>query len=157
MSGRYLILIFICALSGCESPKRAQTTPESQQGEQPKIIPRMITAPARTPVIANSASPVFVDYDSAIIKAVQNRWEELLKKSEHRNGEKAGKVIVKFNLRADGSISDLTVANSTLSPDLTKLSEAAIAQSAPFGVWPDEMKAKVDSGFRVLTFTFHYY
>ena len=157
MSRRFVILIFLWVLSGCESPKSAQTATGSQQGEKPKIVPLITAAPARTPDIANSLSPVITDYDTALIKAVQNKWEKLLKNSEYRINQKSGQVTVKFKLHPDGSISELAVAQSTLGADLDKLSQAALAESAPFDPWPDEMKAKVVGNFRELTFTFRYY
>jgi outer membrane biosynthesis protein TonB len=143
-------------MSGCESHQWSQTTTVSQDPEQPKIIPPIAAVPTRKPAIANPPDQVFGDYDSALMKAVQNRWGELLKKSEYRIGEKAGQVVVKFNLHADGTISDLSVAESTLGPDLTKLCQATITEAAPFRPWPAEMKAKVDGDFRELTFKFRY-
>jgi outer membrane biosynthesis protein TonB len=159
MSRRFVILVFLCACTnpGCESPKRSQTSTITQEPEQPEIIPHIAAIPSRKPLVANEPNPVFGNYDSALIKAVQKRWEELLSKPEHPIEEKTGQVVVKFKLHADGSISDIVAVESPLGPQLTELSKAAIAESAPFGPWPDEMKRKVEGDFRELTFTFRYY
>jgi outer membrane biosynthesis protein TonB len=158
MNGRFRILFFLCAcaMSGCESPKWSQATTIGQERDQPKIIPSVSTPPKQPAGKEGLPELSFDPYDSALIKAVQNRWDELLKKSKHPIGEKAGRVVVKFNLHADGSISDIAVPESTLGPDLTALSQAAIAESAPFGPWPKEMRAKIVGDFRELTFTFDY-
>jgi TonB family protein len=104
-------------------------------------------------VVTNSP---FGTYDSALLKAIQNRWEALLRGKGFQVGEQ-GKVVVTFKLQPDGTISDVAVAKTEVNSDLTQLSVSAVKDASPFGAWSDEMRRKIESDFRELTFTFHYY
>jgi outer membrane biosynthesis protein TonB len=64
----------------------------------------------------------FGSYDSALVKAIQNKWEALLKTV--RFGKDVGKVVVRFKLHADGNISDVAVAKSEVNSNLTQLSQS---------------------------------
>lgn len=97
----------------------------------------------------------FGQYDSAVVKAIQNKWEALLKDVQF--GKDVGNVIITFRLHQDGTISDVAIAKTEVNSDLTQLSVSAVKDASPFGAWPDEMRRKIESDFRELTFTFHYY
>jgi outer membrane biosynthesis protein TonB len=105
--------------------------------------------------LAITSSP-FGPYDSALVKAIQHRWDALLRGKDLQFGEQVGKVVASLKLHADGTISDVRVATSDVNPDLTKLSVSAVKDSSPFGPWPYEMRQKIGEDFRELTFTFRY-
>ena len=52
----------------------------------------------------DAAKTVYGDYDRDFIDAVQARWDALLK---NRQDDVAGKVVLEFNLHADGRITDM--------------------------------------------------
>lgn len=131
-------------LEGTVGSGQMTATPVSQTNSQPSAKVQLHQGP-------------FGDYDAALVRAIQNRWEMLLKEREAGFGAgKQGKVTVRFNLHPNGSISNLAVVESTLDSDRTKLSQAAVSESAPFEPWPEKMKRMVGTGSRELTFTFSY-
>jgi TonB family protein len=155
---RLLILILLSAgaLSGCQSPNRpGQTTSGRQESVQSKVIPssaRTVAVPAPTPELVQT-NAVLGPYDSAIVNAIYERWLAL---ARAHFGEQSGRVVVKFKLHGDGSVSDVRVASSNVNAELTQLPVSAVKDISPFRPWPDEMRQKVEGNFRELTFTFPY-
>ena len=101
------------------------------------------------------ASP-FGDYDSRLIYAVQRAWDSLLE-SRHFAGEQTGKVMIRFRLNSDGTISQVTETESTVDSVLSLLCRMAIEHPAPYDPWPNDMRHKIGESYRELTFTFLYY
>ena len=100
-------------------------------------------------------STPFGEYDLRMISAVQERWWALLEE-RHYALERTGKVVLKFRLHGDGSISQMTTAESTVGETLSFTCEAAVMGASPFGRWPSVLKAQALDP-REITFTFHYY
>jgi len=100
-------------------------------------------------------STPFGEYDLRMIAAVQERWWALLEE-RHYALERTGKVVLKFRLHGDGSISQMTTAESTVGETLSFTCEAAVMGASPFGRWPSVLKAQALDP-REITFTFHYY
>jgi len=100
-------------------------------------------------------STPFGEYDLRMIAAVQERWWTLLEE-RHYALERTGKVVLKFRLHGDGSISQMTTAESTVGETLSFTCEAAVMGASPFGRWPSVLKAQALDP-REITFTFHYY
>jgi len=156
MSTRCLLIITIacCVLSGCENPKYSEVPPPTPE-------PRLGVAPPPT----NSsplkfagdpkADPVLAAYDRPMIQAIQRRWYKLLDE-QHTQGLPQGQVALKFRLHADGTISHVVVAKSTVDAAHAQLAEEALGAAAPFAAWPDEMMQKVKGDYRVVTFSFYY-
>jgi TonB family protein len=125
---------------------------------EPRIIPRATPAPTaqvRKPDLVK-INPTFGPYDSALVKAIQKRWESLLLGKELQFGGQMGQVVVTFKLHPDGTISDVAVTKSEVNSDLTQLSVSAVKDASPFGPWSDEMRQKIKGNFRELTFKFEY-
>ena len=101
------------------------------------------------------SATAFGAYDAAIIAAVQNQWYQLL---DDRNyaGERTGRVTVKFHLNADGSISEMSFVENTVDLALGLLCQSAIKTPAPYAPWPLDMRHKIGSDYREVTFTFFY-
>ena len=97
----------------------------------------------------------FGDYDRAIIEAVTQRWYDLLDNLS-AEGYRHGRVMVKFRLNYDGTISDMQTMENTVGDLLSLLCVKAVQEPAPFEKWPREMRLMVDRDYRELTFTFYY-
>jgi len=110
---------------------------------------------ALTPSLDVKASPFGV-YDQRFIEAVTQRWYDLLD-SQNYALDRQGKVIVRFHLNYDGTISDMTVLQNTVGELLGTVCEDAVHDPAPFQVWPEEMRRTIGKTYREITFTFYYY
>jgi hypothetical protein len=97
----------------------------------------------------------FANYDQQLIYAVQQRWYALL--DEHHYAlDRVGRVVLKFQLRADGTIADMTQVESQVGEIWSLLCESAILSQAPYARWPESMRRTVGRDSREITFTFHY-
>jgi hypothetical protein len=96
----------------------------------------------------------FGNYDQNMIAAVQARWFALL--DGRFAFERSGKVVLKFQLHTDGTVSDLETVTSDVGESLSFTCEAAILGAASFGRWPADMQKIVGQSTRPITFTFHY-
>jgi outer membrane biosynthesis protein TonB len=100
-----------------------------------------------------AASP-FGAYDRALIEAVSHRWYSLLDQQDYI-ANMQGKVVLDFHLHADGSITELNVAENTVNETLCLLCQRAILDPQPFGVWPADMRRLLGTT-RSIRFTFYY-
>ena len=101
-----------------------------------------------------SATP-FGAYDAAIIAAIQNRWYMLIDGQPLTHA--SGKVVLRFHLNYDGSVTEMTVLETTVSGLLAAMCQRAVIDPAPYGVWPADMRRMIGANFRDVTFTFYYY
>ena len=97
----------------------------------------------------------FGEYDAALIRAVQERWYYLLDNSAVSS--RSGKVVLQFNLKFDGTVSELKVRESEVGEVLGLLCERAISDPSPYPRWPLDMHRLVGGNIRPVTFTFLYY
>ena len=100
----------------------------------------------------DAARTIYGDYDRDFIDAVQARWFELLK---GREDDAAGKVVLEFNLHADGRISDMKMPFSSVNGLFSLFCEQAVRDPSPYKQWPAEMR-RVISDPREIRFTFYY-
>ena len=101
------------------------------------------------------ASPLG-DYNYRLVQAVQERWYQLLDERKFAL-ERSGKVLVRFNLHLDGTVSEVVTSESSVGDTLSFLCELAIMQPAPFGKWPPEVRRLVGRDVLEVVFTFNYY
>lgn len=106
------------------------------------------------PSLDVKASP-FGSYDGHMIFAIQQRWYRLLD-DNHYALERVGKVVVRFVLNSDGTITQLRRVHTEVGETLGFICEGAIIEPAPYEPWPAEMRKAVGSDTRELTFTFFY-
>ena len=131
-----------------------QNTPSNQlRGEQSKIDGG-VRRPGATRLDVKG-SP-FGAYDAAFIDAVEQRWNALLNEMNY-SFEQRGTVVVKFNLKSDGSILGMTVVQENTGPVLSLICQRAIRDPAPYAKWPGDMRRMIGSDLREITFTFYYY
>jgi len=97
----------------------------------------------------------FGAYDRLFIDAVTTRWYDLLDNLSYDNYQQ-GKVVVQFTLNYKGEISNVRIADNTVSDMLSLMCEKAIRDPAPFGEWTKEMRLAVGDDTRRITFTFFY-
>ena len=97
----------------------------------------------------------FGNYDAAVIQAIQQRWFDLLELSIVQNTR--GKVVLKFWMKSDGSVSDLKVVENSAGCVLqSRACETAVRDPAPYDPWPEDMRRFIQSDPREIQFTFYY-
>jgi outer membrane biosynthesis protein TonB len=104
----------------------------------------------------DAMSTSFGAYDRAIVSAISQRWYDLLDNQNFADS-RTGKVTVYFHLNTDGSVSELKTTDNSVGDLLGYLCQEAIQQAAPFGPWPSDMRLKIGTTYREITFTFYYY
>jgi outer membrane biosynthesis protein TonB len=117
-----------------------------------KSSPRRSVAPPLREAAANPAVTA-ASYDKAMIKAIQVRWLQLLDERGYGGGVK-GRMVVEFNQRSDGGVSDISVLESDLPAAFAQLCQAAIRDVAPFAAWPDDLRQQIGKDERVVRFNF---
>jgi len=95
---------------------------------------------------------VYGDYDRDFIDAVRERWFELL---SGRQDNVEGRVVLEFNLHADGRVTDMKMTFSNVNSLLALICQQAVQDPAPFKRWPAEMRREI-SDPREIRFTFYY-
>jgi hypothetical protein len=100
----------------------------------------------------DAAKTVYGDYDRDFIDAVQSRWYALLK---NREDDVAGKVVLEFNLHADGRITDMKRQYSDVNELMSLICQQAALDPAPYKPWPAQMLMVIKDP-RPIRFTFYY-
>jgi hypothetical protein len=98
----------------------------------------------------------FGQYDSDFVNAVTYRWYSLLD-SQKFALDRTGKVMLRFRLNYDGTITDMTELQNSVGVLLGYVCQKAINDPAPFKPWPEDMRRLVGANYREITFTFYYY
>ena len=98
----------------------------------------------------------FGQYDSDFVDAVTYRWYSLLD-SQKFALDRTGRVMLRFHLNYDGTITEMTVLQNTVGDLLGYVCQKAINDPAPFKPWPADMRRLVGANYREITFTFYYY
>jgi hypothetical protein len=97
----------------------------------------------------------FGDYDAAFIQAVQQRWFDRLDQLSY-DGYQRGRVVLKFRLNHDGTITAMEVVESSVGVTLTLVCQQAVTDPAPFDKWPRELRLMVEKDYREIQFAFYY-
>jgi len=100
------------------------------------------------------AGTSFGEYDEELIRAIQSRWYALL--DAQKLTRLTGRVVLEFHLHDDGTITDMSVQESTVDELLSALCQRAVIDPAPYAAWPSDMRRQVGVSFRDLHFTFYY-
>ena len=96
----------------------------------------------------------FSDYDRRFIEAVSQHWYDLLE-SQRFTLDRTGKVVLRFRLNCDGSISEMTIAENTVGDLLGYVCQKAVLDNAPFERWPSNMRLELGE-YCDVQFTFYY-
>ena len=98
----------------------------------------------------------FGAYDAALVESVTQRWYDLLDSRQFAM-DRTGKVMLRFHLNYDGTITDMSVLQNTVGDLLGYVCQKAINDPAPFAPWPGDMRRMIGENYREITFTFYYY
>ncbi len=94
------------------------------------------------------------EYDQQLIAAIKEHWYDLLDQHAYAS-DRRGKVVLQFSLHADGSVTDLHIAENTVGVVLGELCRRAVWDPSPFAKWPANMRAMMGDT-RNVQFTFYY-
>jgi hypothetical protein len=109
---------------------------------------------ALVPSFDVKATP-FGAYDAVFIEAVTQRWYDLLDSRQFAM-DRTGKVMLRFHLNYDGTITDMKVLGNTVGDLLCYVCREAITDPAPYAAWPSDMRRMIGENYREITFTFYY-
>ncbi|MGA2853536.1 MAG: hypothetical protein ABSE90_05345 [Verrucomicrobiota bacterium] len=145
-----------------QTPPRPRTIQEALAQSQPHRSPGVemkqdggVHRVALSPSFDAKATP-FGQYDSDFVDAVTYRWYSLLD-SQKFALDRTGKVMLRFHLNYDGTITDMTELQNSVGVLLGYVCQKAINDPAPFKPWPEDMRRLVGANYREITFTFYYY
>jgi hypothetical protein len=96
----------------------------------------------------------FGRYDEAFIRAVQNRWYDLI---DERRPAGSGRVVVAFRLNSDGRVTHARIEETNVDLIMTHICQKAIEDPSPYEAWPSDMRRMVGATYRELKFSFIYY
>jgi hypothetical protein len=122
--------------------------PSQKMRQDGGVRPRLNIASLDTKATAFGA------YDAALVDAVESRWHELLYERDYASDSR-GRVVLQFQLHADGRISDMNVAENTSGEVLALLCQKAILDPSPYAPWPTDMR-RLAGEVRKIQFTFYY-
>jgi hypothetical protein len=93
------------------------------------------------------------DYIQRMVTAVQTHWYQLL---ESQSPDITGKVVLRFQLHPDGSVTDMQMVQNEVGPLLEATCERAVLDPMPYGKWTHDMRLSLPSDSYQITFTFYY-
>ena len=105
-------------------------------------------------LMVDAKATSFGSYDYKFIKAVEQRWYDLLE--SHSFPQRSGRVVLEFKLNFDGRVTEMKVNGNEVGDMLGLLCERAVLDPAPFDRWPSDMRRAIPMDYREVTFTFFY-
>jgi len=103
-----------------------------------------------------STNPPFHNYDSSFRSSVTQSWYAALNDQKLTN-HKTGKVVLQFNLKYDGQITDMKVLEDTAGIELAQACQKAVLARTPYQHWPEDMIRLVGANYRTIQFNFNYF
>jgi len=119
-----------------EGPPRAQI---EIRPEHPRRL-QQVLGPDPTP---------WKGYDQLIASHLNTKWLTIIAEKDFT----PAKVVAKFRLHEDGSVSDIKISGDDVHATYC---EASIMQCAPFPQWPDELQTGTGLGIREVIYTFEF-
>jgi len=98
----------------------------------------------------------FHKYDSALVESITKKWYDTLDAMPYKS-DKTGKVVMRFQLHSDGTVSDFKFLENQANAVLGDACERAVKGCSPFAPWPPDMVRMAGKDYREITFTFNYY
>jgi hypothetical protein len=93
-------------------------------------------------------------YDQNLISEIRDKWFDMFDNGNYPRQE-VGKIVARFKLHSDGSVSDITLSGST-NLIAAQTCIQAINKCAPFPTWPATMRSFVGQDCRDIHFTFEF-
>lgn len=146
-----------------EAPKpRPRTVQEAMMRQPDRLIPGVAMKQdggvKRRSVVPSFdvKSTLFGAYEATLVAAISQRWWDLLDERGYASDNR-GKVVVRFDLHYDGSITAVRVSENTTSAEvLGYVCVKAIQDPAPYAPWPSDMRHEIAKGVLEVRFTFFY-
>jgi len=140
--------------------KRPRTIEEAKRMLNPNLAGDAMKQPGgvkrRAAIALDVKGTPFGRYDEAFIRAVQNRWYDLI--DERRFAAAVtGKVVVAFRLNSDGRVTHARIEETNVDLIMSHICQKAIEDPAPYEAWPSDMRRMVGATYRELRFSFIYY
>jgi TonB family protein len=155
-----VILLFGCGTGRTQLAERHDGGTNFET-RQPTVLPagRMPEADNRSQDTATNSDEAVTNsivrqYDAVAIATIEKRWDELLAPLSSYSSK--GTVVLEFRMHADGTVTDLQVVRSRMNRRITSICKKAVLDSAPFAIWPDEMRREFTNDSRKVRFTFNF-
>jgi hypothetical protein len=123
----------------------------TNQTREFKIDKAITISQARS--LYKASPPELQDYDQKLVSSIENRWYELMDKSQYDVSDNE-KIVARFKLHQDGTVSDIKTSGNT-NALAAPLCIQAIQDCSPFPKWPDKMRSIVGQDYRDIDFTFY--
>ena len=94
------------------------------------------------------------DYSQRMMEAIQSSWWALIDRARFESVSR-GSVVIRFNLRRDGSVVDAEILRSDVPSVMAFACKDAVMAPAPFDHWREDMVALFGNE-QTVTITFHY-
>ncbi len=129
---------------------------------RPRLDPNLVTGPlmrsmgsaSRRGTLAIDATfSEFGEYQQQFFAALQLGWYQEI--DFFQPIDTAARVVVRFTMKADGTIHDIKTVHTSASEIATVICESAISKRSPFRPWTKEM-VEVFGQERTLTVSFNY-
>ena len=142
---KWLFMALFCTwlLTGC-----------STQSIQPVTQPSDTSA-TNINIKLNVKVTQFSDYDTAFVERVSGQWYKLLDSGKFEL-DYTGKVVLRFRLHSDGTVSDIKISKNNVGSLLGFVCVKAVNNSMPFPKWSPEMVKKLGT-YVDIEFTFDYF
>jgi len=98
----------------------------------------------------HAASPIS-RYDEGFERSIRKNWLASL-----HGKQRAGEIVLQFNLTSDGRITDMKVIKDSVGNGQSWICVQAVRASVPYPPWPADMARMVGASFRVIELTFYY-
>ncbi len=150
------------------SPEKNDSTPErprtlnearaQQANPLPRIQMQQEGGTQRTALQAafDAKATPFGDYDAQVFGAIQAYWDNELDSQKFAR-DRIGRVILRFHLNYDGSVSDMEVLQNNVGELLCYVCQKAVTYTSPYAKWPSDMRRMIGDNYRQITLTFIYY
>lgn len=149
-----------------EAPPPSVQAREEAPRPRPQLIPQSVSGVVRTsvsgvgqvgPLAYDARATAFGGYLARLNEVIAQRWRTLAASIAAIGSERSTRVVVRFTLHSDGSISDLEIAESNAQNRIAAvICLDAIQSRAPFFLWSEELKAEMGDETE-LVYGFLYY
>ncbi|HEX4342314.1 MAG TPA: hypothetical protein VH255_02930 [Verrucomicrobiae bacterium] len=102
-----------------------------------------------------SPYPEIQSYEKDLFTSINQRWFELID-VRSLNTSQIGHVDVRFDLHADGTVTDVEMVTNTMSHVYGTLCVKAVADLAPYPKWSDQMRSRIGQDDNLFSVTFYY-
>lgn len=94
------------------------------------------------------------DYTQRMLEAIQSSWWSIIERSQFE-GVQRGRVIVRFRLHRDGTVTDATILSNEVTRVMSLACKDAVMAPAPYDAWRADMVALYGES-DIVTINFYY-